>query len=109
MGLPIKSNRSRITSAQPVETPDPTARGSYFSANVITKSSEEAEATRMLRRLRFLSDDPRSPSVGIVRTPIEVGVYYFRQIFLNIMLNSVRQHSCFITQGNYIGYMFFFI
>ena len=79
MGLPIK-NRSRITSTQLVESPDPTARGSYFSANVITKSSEEAEATSKLRRLRFLSDDPRSPSVGIVRTPIEVGVYHFRQI-----------------------------
>jgi len=25
----------------------------------------------------------------------------------NIMLNSVRQHNCFIiTQGSYIGYMF---
>ena len=24
----------------------------------------------------------------------------------NITLNSVRQHNCFITQGNYIGYMF---
>jgi len=22
------------------------------------------------------------------------------------MLNSVRQHSCFITQGSYIGYIF---
>ena len=24
----------------------------------------------------------------------------------NITLNSVRQHNYFITQGNYIGYMF---
>ena len=24
----------------------------------------------------------------------------------NIMLNSVRQHNCFITQDSYIGYMF---
>ena len=24
----------------------------------------------------------------------------------NIILNSVRQHNYFITQGNYIGYMF---
>ena len=24
----------------------------------------------------------------------------------NTILNSVRQHNCFITQGNYIGYMF---
>ena len=24
----------------------------------------------------------------------------------NIMLNTVRQHSCSITQGSYIGYMF---
>jgi len=24
----------------------------------------------------------------------------------NITLNCVRQHNCFITQGNYIGYMF---
>ena len=24
----------------------------------------------------------------------------------NITLNSVRQHNCFITEGNYIGYMF---
>jgi len=24
----------------------------------------------------------------------------------NITLNSVRQHNCFITQGNYIGYRF---
>jgi len=24
----------------------------------------------------------------------------------NIMLNDVRQYSYFITQGNYIGYMF---
>ena len=24
----------------------------------------------------------------------------------NIMLNSVRQHNCFIAQSNYIGYMF---
>jgi len=80
--LPIK-NRDRITSAQLVESPDPTARGSYFNANVITKSSEEAEATR---KLRFLSDDPRSPSVGIVRTPIEVGVYHFRQIFLSLSM-----------------------
>jgi len=24
----------------------------------------------------------------------------------NIMLNSVRQHYCFVTQSNYIGYMF---
>jgi len=85
VGLPIK-NRSRITSAQVVESPDPTARGSYFNANVITKSSEEAEATGKLRRLRFLSDDPRSPSVGIVRTPIEVGVYHFRQIFLSLCM-----------------------
>jgi len=27
-------------------------------------------------------------------------------ICCNIMLNSVRQHNCFITQSNYIGYMF---
>ena len=27
-------------------------------------------------------------------------------ILHNIMLNSVRQHNCFITQINYIGYMF---
>ena len=27
-------------------------------------------------------------------------------ILLNIILNSVRQHNYFITQGNYIGYMF---
>ena len=73
MGLPIK-NRSRLTSAQLVESADPIARGSYFDADVITKSSEEAEATSKLHRLRFLSDDPRSPSVDIVRTPIEVGV-----------------------------------
>lgn len=72
-----------------VESPGPTARGSYFNANVITKSSEEAEATR---KLRFLSDDPRSPSVGIVRTPIEVGVYHFRQIFLSLcMLPAFRK------------------
>jgi len=24
----------------------------------------------------------------------------------NLILNSVRQHNYFITQGNYIGYMF---
>jgi len=24
----------------------------------------------------------------------------------NMILNSVRQHNYFITQGNYIGYMF---
>jgi len=24
----------------------------------------------------------------------------------NIMLNSVHQHNCFITQGSYVGYMF---
>lgn len=69
-----------------VDSPGPTARGSYFNANFVTKSSEEAEATRKLRRLRFLSDDPRSPSVGIVRTPIEVGIYHFRQIFLSLFL-----------------------
>jgi len=27
-------------------------------------------------------------------------------MFSNITLNSVRQHNYFITQGNYIGYMF---
>ena len=27
-------------------------------------------------------------------------------IFCNIMLSGVRQHSCFITQSSYIGYMF---
>jgi len=27
-------------------------------------------------------------------------------IIRNIILNSVRQHNYFITQGNYIGYMF---
>lgn len=70
-GLPIKT-RSRITSAHLLESPGPIARGSYFNANVIAKSSEEAEATRKLRRLRFLSDDPRSPTAGIVRTPIQV-------------------------------------
>jgi hypothetical protein len=75
-----------MTSAQLVESPDPTARCSYFNDNVITKSSEGAEATRKLRRLRFLSDDPRSPSVGIVRTPIEVGVHYFKQIFFSLCM-----------------------
>jgi len=25
---------------------------------------------------------------------------------VNIILNNVRQHNNFITQGNYIGYMF---
>ena len=24
----------------------------------------------------------------------------------NVILNGVRQHNCFVTQGNYIGYMF---
>jgi len=35
-------------------------------------------------------------------------IYDFKSgpTFLNVMLNSVRQHNCFITQNNYIGYMF---
>ena len=32
---------------------------------------------------------------------VDYGTYLF-----NIILNSVRQHNYFITQGNYIGYMF---
>lgn len=93
MGLPIKT-RSRITSEQLAESPGPTARGIYFDANVTAKLYEEAEATRKLRRLRFLSDDPRSPSAGIVRTPIEVGVNHFRQIFLSLcMLPTFENHK----------------
>jgi len=32
--------------------------------------------------------------------------YIVNIVFLNIILNSVRQHNHFITQGFYIGYMF---
>jgi len=29
-----------------------------------------------------------------------------KEATLNIMLNSVCQHKCFIIQGSYIGYVF---
>ena len=27
-------------------------------------------------------------------------------IIIHYNINTVRQHNCFITQGNYVGYMF---
>jgi len=61
-----------------------------------------------------------SVSEGCNRIQPKIRIYYYtkRKIFfdmkhninatilLDIILNSVRQHNYFITQGNYIGYMF---
>jgi hypothetical protein len=76
-GLPIKI-RSRMNSAYVRESPGPTARGSYLKSDDISESPKVEEAMKMLRRLRLLSDDPRSPSVGILRTPIQVRIIFER-------------------------------
>jgi hypothetical protein len=59
-------------------SPDPIARGSYLNSND-AQLSENGKVMRKLCRIRFLSEDPRSPSAGIVRTPIQVRIYLFRQ------------------------------
>jgi hypothetical protein len=57
---------------------DPTARESYLNSND-AQSPADGKVIRKLCRIRFLSDDPRSPSAGIVRTPIQVRILVFRQ------------------------------
>lgn len=69
-GFPIKT-RSRMTSAHLIKSPDPTERGSYLNSND-AESPEDGKDMRKMCRIRFLSNDPRSPSAGIVRTPIQV-------------------------------------
>lgn len=66
-----------MTSAR-LMSPDPIARGSYLNSND-AQSSENGKVMRKLCRIRFLSNDPRSPSAGIVRTPIQVRIYLFKQ------------------------------
>jgi hypothetical protein len=73
-GLPIKA-RNRMNSPNLIESLGPTARGSYLNSDDISKSPKLEEATRKLHKLRLLSDDPRSPSAGILRTPIQVIIY----------------------------------
>jgi hypothetical protein len=73
VGLPIKS-KSRIRLAHLMESHSPTVTGSYRNSDDTVDSPEVEKTTRRLCRLRLLSDDPRSPSAGIVRTPIQVRV-----------------------------------
>jgi hypothetical protein len=72
-GLPIKI-RSRMNSAHMRQSLGPTARGSYLKSDDISDSPNVEKPTRMLRKLCILSDDPRSPSAGIIRTPIQVRI-----------------------------------
>ncbi|XP_021937054.1 uncharacterized protein LOC110838300 isoform X2 [Zootermopsis nevadensis] len=70
-----------INSAHMRESLGPTARGSYLKSEDISESPKVEEPMKKLHRLRLLSDDPRSPSSGILRTPIQVestpeDVYY---------------------------------
>jgi hypothetical protein len=67
-----------MTSAHLIKTPDPTARGSYLNSND-AESPEDGKDMRKMCRIRFLSIDPRSPSAGIVRTPIQVRIHLFKQ------------------------------
>ncbi|PNF27613.1 hypothetical protein B7P43_G02258 [Cryptotermes secundus] len=69
-GFPSKA-RSRLNAAHLIKSPDPTARGSYLNSND-AESPEDGKVMRKMCRIRLLSNDPRSPSAGIVRTPIEV-------------------------------------
>lgn len=68
-----------MTAAHLIKSPDPTARGSYLNSND-AESPEDGKVMRKMCRIRLLSNDPRSPSAGIVRTPIEVRIYLFKQI-----------------------------
>lgn len=67
-----------MTSAHLIKSLDPTARGSYLNSND-AESPENGKVMKKMCRIRFLSNDPRSPSAGIVRTPIEVRIYFLKQ------------------------------
>lgn len=70
-----------MTSAHLINSPDPTARGSYLNSND-AESPEDGKVMKKMCRIRFLSNDPRSPSAGIIRTPIEVRIGLFTSLCL---------------------------
>ena len=59
------------------------------------------ERKEVLHKLKFKIKDHRKPVLLLM-----LSTSLILSDLHPTMLNSVRQHNCFITQGCYIGYMF---